>query len=88
MRNDAMLLTSTHTRNGKDQKDGIPENEAEDGEEDEEEGKGISRIQVPRQKYIPVSKAELLDGIVLSMFRSQDEDEDDDEIKQFLLLSS
>ncbi|KAF3430935.1 hypothetical protein FNV43_RR25665 [Rhamnella rubrinervis] len=84
---DAVPFTSTHIRKSNDQKDGIPENEAEDGEE---EGKGISRIQVPRQKYIPVSKAELLHGIVLNLFRCQDEDEDedDDDIQQFSLLSS
>ncbi|PPD72447.1 hypothetical protein GOBAR_DD30646 [Gossypium barbadense] len=44
---------------------------------------GISRIQVPRQKYIPVSKAELLDAIVSSLFESRDED-----ARQFRLLSS
>ncbi|PPS11973.1 hypothetical protein GOBAR_AA08682 [Gossypium barbadense] len=43
---------------------------------------GISRIQVPRQKYIPVSKAELLDAIVSSLFESRDED-----ARQFRLLS-
>ncbi|KAI8572983.1 hypothetical protein RHMOL_Rhmol01G0243600 [Rhododendron molle] len=44
-------------------------------------GKGISGIQVPRQRYIAISKTELLDGILL-MFESQEE------IDQFLLLSS
>ncbi|KAF7154418.1 hypothetical protein RHSIM_Rhsim01G0182400 [Rhododendron simsii] len=43
--------------------------------------KGISGIQVPRQRYIAISKTELLDGILL-MFESQEE------IDQFLLLSS
>lgn len=44
-------------------------------------GKGISGIQVPRQRYIAISKTELLDGILL-MFESKEE------IDQFLLLSS
>lgn len=56
-------------------------------EEEEEEGVSISRIKVPRQKYIPVSKAELLDAIVLKMFQSQQDDGDGD-TQQFLLLSS
>ncbi|KAH1073832.1 hypothetical protein J1N35_026160 [Gossypium stocksii] len=55
----------------------------EDEDEEEEEKPGISRIQVPRQKYIPVSKAELLDAIVSSLFESRDED-----ARQFRLLSS
>ncbi|CAL1398812.1 unnamed protein product [Linum trigynum] len=55
----------------------------EDGDEgDEEDEKGISRIRVPRQKYIPVPKAELLDAILLKFFDSK-EDAD-----QFLNLSS
>lgn len=41
--------------------------------EEEEEGISISRIQVPRQKYIAVSKTELLDAIVSTMFDSQDD---------------
>ena len=56
-------------------------------EEEEEEGVSISRIKVPRQKYIPVSKAELLDAIVLKMFQSQ-QDNGDGDTQQFLLLSS
>lgn len=44
----------------------------------------ISGIQVPRQKYIPVSKAELLDAIVLMIFRSKQEED----TRQFLQLSS
>lgn len=52
-------------------------------DEDEDEEPGISRIQVPRQKYIPVSKAELLDAVVSSLFESRDED-----ARQFRLLSS
>ena len=58
-----------------------------DEEEEEEEGVSISTIQVPRQKYIPVPKAELLDAIVLMMFQSH-QDDDDDDSQQFLLLSS
>lgn len=42
-------------------------------EEEEEEGILISRIQVPRQKFISVSKSELLDAIISTMFHSQDE---------------
>ncbi|XP_062154881.1 uncharacterized protein LOC133862961 isoform X2 [Alnus glutinosa] len=59
-----------------------------DGQEQNEEDEGISMstIQVPRQKYIPVSKAELLDAIVLMMFESQQDDGDD--AHHFLLLSS
>ncbi|KAI9180910.1 hypothetical protein LWI28_009370 [Acer negundo] len=51
--------------------------------QDQEEGISISRIQVPRQKYIAVSKTELLDAIVSTMFHSEDDDKD-----QFLLISS
>ena len=51
--------------------------------EEEEEEPGISRIQVSRQKYIPVSKAELLDAIVSRLFDSRDED-----AHLFRLLSS
>ena len=54
------------------------------GVPDDGTGKGdkaISGIQVPRQRYIPISKSELLDAIVL-MFDSQED------IDQFLLLSS
>jgi hypothetical protein len=59
-----------------------------DGQEQDEEDEGVSMstIQVPRQKYIPVSKAELLDAIVLMMFESQQDDGDD--AHHFLLLSS
>ncbi|XP_035539265.1 uncharacterized protein LOC109021288 isoform X2 [Juglans regia] len=53
--------------------------------EEEEEGISISKLQVPRQKYIPVSKAELLDAIVSMMFKSQ---KDGDDSHEFLLLSS
>ncbi|KAK2649890.1 hypothetical protein Ddye_017379 [Dipteronia dyeriana] len=51
--------------------------------QDQDEGISISRIQVPRQKYITVSKTELLDAIVSTMFHSEDHDKD-----QFLLISS
>ncbi|XP_040999932.1 uncharacterized protein LOC121246027 isoform X6 [Juglans microcarpa x Juglans regia] len=53
--------------------------------EEEEEGISISKLQVPRQKYISVSKAELLDAIVSMMFESQ---KDGDDSHEFLLLSS
>ncbi|KAM1513117.1 hypothetical protein ACFX1Z_024586 [Malus domestica] len=55
--------------------------------EEEEEDHGISKIPVPRQKYIPVPKAELLDGVVLNLFKDSN-GEDDDELQSFLLLSS
>ncbi|KAJ4847732.1 hypothetical protein Tsubulata_006906 [Turnera subulata] len=67
--------------------DGSEQGNQEGKEEEEEEGeeeKGISKIQVAREKYIPVSKAELLDTIVLKLF---DSDRDDD-ADQFRLLSS
>ncbi|KAJ0110396.1 hypothetical protein Patl1_00738 [Pistacia atlantica] len=53
-----------------------------DQDQEEEEQISISRIQVPRQKYISVSKAELLDAIVSVMFHSQDDRD------QFLLIAS
>ncbi|XP_044494773.1 uncharacterized protein LOC123217730 isoform X2 [Mangifera indica] len=53
-----------------------------DQDEEEEEQISISRIQVPRQKYISVSKVELLDAIVSVMFHSQDDSD------QFLLIAS
>lgn len=43
--------------------------------------KGISGIRVPRQRYISISKTELLDAL-LSMFESQED------IDEFLRLSS
>ncbi|CAN1160102.1 hypothetical protein LINPERPRIM_LOCUS21896 [Linum perenne] len=58
------------------------EEEEEQKHEEEEDEKGISRIRVPRQKYIPVSKADILDAILLKFFDSQDEAD------QFLNLSS
>ncbi|KAK6260446.1 hypothetical protein SCA6_014920 [Theobroma cacao] len=79
-RSDDVRLTLSDTE------DLVPrnENEKEEEEEEEEEEKpGISKIQVSRQKYIPVSKAELLDAIVSRLFDSQDED-----ARQFRLLSS
>lgn len=54
----------------------------QDEEEEEEEQISISRVQVPRQKYISVSKAELLDAILSVMFHSQDDRD------QFLLIAS
>lgn len=53
------------------------------GEEDDadvDDGKqGISGIYVPRQKYIPISKENLLDGVV-SMFESE---KDADDFRRF-----
>ncbi|KAL1189249.1 hypothetical protein V5N11_014742 [Cardamine amara subsp. amara] len=54
--------------------------EDEDSEEEEE---GISSIHVPREKYINVSKSDLVNGIVTKLLQSQDGEAD-----MFLLLSS
>lgn len=97
--NDAVQLPITKTNNlnnnnnktsGEGKKNGIPKGEEDDdNEEEEEEGKGISKIRVPRQKYIQVSKADLLSGILSNIFRASAVDyQDDDEVKDFLLLSS
>ncbi|XP_010661543.1 uncharacterized protein LOC100254125 isoform X2 [Vitis vinifera] len=59
-------------------------NNLEHGVPDDGGGKGdkaLSGIQVPRQKYIPISKSDLLDAIVLKFDSQQDVD-------HFLLLSS
>ncbi|GLT51345.1 hypothetical protein SLA2020_247620 [Shorea laevis] len=62
----------------------VPSNdEGGDDEEEEEEEAGLSRIQVPRQRYIQVSKAQLLDAVVLKLF-----DSEDDDVHHFLRLSS
>ena len=60
----------------------------EEDEEEEEEGKWISKIQVPRQKYIPISKTELLSGILSNTFDARTDNGDDDQVQDFLLLSS
>ncbi|KAK8980916.1 hypothetical protein V6N11_059609, partial [Hibiscus sabdariffa] len=75
-RNDASLILS-------DTGDVVPRLKNEDDEEEEDEKPGISRIQVSRQKYIPVSKVELLDAIVSRLFDSREED-----ARQFRLLAS
>lgn len=54
----------------------------EEEEQEEEDEKGISKIRVARQKYIPVSKAEILNAIALKLFESQDDAD------EFRLLSS
>lgn len=51
-------------------------------DDEDEEDQAISKVPVPRQKYIPVSKAELLDGVVSKLFP-----DDDGDLEQFLLLS-
>ncbi|WCJ22563.1 hypothetical protein M5689_004647 [Euphorbia peplus] len=61
--------------------EGEEQPEAEEGEDDDDE-KGIPKIRVARQTYIPVSKSELLEAIVLKLFDSPDD------ANQFLLLSS
>ncbi|KAJ4727971.1 DUF3754 family protein [Melia azedarach] len=68
----------------KGKKDVVPGNQGHNQVQDEfeEEGISISKIQVPRQKYIPVPKAELLDAIISTMLNSQDDKD------QFLLISS
>lgn len=95
--NDAVHLPNTQTNNlnndnDKESKndDTIPEKEArEEDDKEDEEGNGISKIRVPRQKYIPVSKSDLLSGILSNMFATSSVvDQDDDEVKHFLLLSS
>ncbi|XP_024183228.1 uncharacterized protein LOC112188360 [Rosa chinensis] len=67
----------------KKQNDVVPQKKKRD-DEDEDGDQAISKIPVPRQKYIPVSKAELLDGVVSNLFR----DQNGDDLEQFLLLSS
>ncbi|GAB4852071.1 hypothetical protein Ancab_016262 [Ancistrocladus abbreviatus] len=58
------------------------------GVDSPEKKNSISEIKVPRQRYIPVSKPELLDAL-LSMLRSQQlADGSDSLIRHFLLLSS
>ncbi|KAI4355916.1 hypothetical protein L6164_004641 [Bauhinia variegata] len=52
--------------------------------EEEKEEVGISKIQVPRQKHIPVSKSQLLDAILSVMFKSEEQDD----IDHFRLLTS
>ncbi|KAF3790407.1 hypothetical protein EJ110_NYTH16563 [Nymphaea thermarum] len=49
--------------------------------DEEQEEERISGIPVPRQRYIPISKGSLLDGL-LSMFESQEEAD------QFRLIAS
>ncbi|XP_023640759.1 uncharacterized protein LOC17888624 [Capsella rubella] len=55
---------------------------AEDGRQGDDE-EGISSIHVPREKYINVSKSDLVNGILTTLLDSQDGDAD-----IFLLLSS
>lgn len=97
-RTDDVIEMTPTTKKKKKKRDFVPkqddpeeekqqQQQQEEEEEEEEEGVSISRIKVPRQKYIPVSKAELLDAIVLKMFQSQ-QDDDDGDTQQFLLLSS
>lgn len=94
-RTDDVIEMTPTTKKKKKKRDFVPKRDdpeeekrqQQQEEEEEEEGVSISRIKVPRQKYIPVSKAELLDAIVLKMFQSQQDDGDGD-TQQFLLLSS
>lgn len=53
-------------------------------QEDRDEDHAISKIPVSRQKYIPVSKSELLDGVVSNLFWDEN---DVDDLQQFLLSS-
>ncbi|XP_031391336.1 uncharacterized protein LOC116203644 isoform X2 [Punica granatum] len=56
--------------------------EEEDEDEDDVAGQPKRFIQIPRQKYIPVSKSELLDAIAMSMFDTPED------ARQFLDVSS
>ncbi|KAK7262040.1 hypothetical protein RIF29_28368 [Crotalaria pallida] len=62
--------------------------EDEDAAGDSEEEVGISKIQVPRYKHIPVSKSRLLDAILSNLFNHQHQRHDgDDAPHHFRLLS-
>lgn len=77
-------MTQTQFKQSKSKKQRDEENQQHrDGDEDEEVG--ISKLQVPRQKYIPVSKSDLLDSIVSMIFKS---DDPDDDILHFRRLAS
>ncbi|XP_061357190.1 uncharacterized protein LOC133301561 isoform X2 [Gastrolobium bilobum] len=58
-------------------------NPNDDIDEQDDEEVGISKIQVPRQKHIPVSKSQLLDAILSLMFN-----QDQDDAHHFRLLTS
>lgn len=87
------IRSLTELKNGGDWKvdDELPAaEEGSDGREggvedddSEEEEEGISSIHVPREKYMNVSKSDLVNGIVTKLLESQDGDAD-----IFLLLSS
>ncbi|KAK7325345.1 hypothetical protein VNO77_29507 [Canavalia gladiata] len=46
----------------------------EQDEDEDEDEVGISKVQVPRQKHIPVSKSQLLDAILSTMFNQHQDD--------------
>lgn len=75
-------LTQVKESKRKSQKGKHQQKHDEDDDEDEEVG--ISKMQVPRQKYIPVSKSELVDAIVSMMFKSDDQDD----VQHLRLLAS
>ncbi|XP_020232210.1 uncharacterized protein LOC109812630 isoform X2 [Cajanus cajan] len=54
-------------------------------DDDDDDEVGISKIQVPRQKHIPVSKSQLLDAILSTMFNQIQHDAD---AHHFRLLTS
>jgi len=56
-------------------------NNKKNSKEDDDEEVGISKIQVPRQKHIPVSKSQLLDAILSKMLHQ-------DTAHHFRLLTS
>lgn len=56
-----------------------------DHDDDDDDEVGISKIQVPRQKHIPVSKSQLLDAILSTMFNQIQHDAD---AHHFRLLTS
>ncbi|XP_050203845.1 uncharacterized protein LOC126653893 [Mercurialis annua] len=62
--------------------DQAPLGNRQEEDEEEEDERGISKIRVSREKYIPVSKTELLDAIISKFFDSQDDAD------HFLKLSS
>lgn len=81
-------LTELKNGGGWKVEDELPpaEDRREGGVEDddsEEEEEGISSIHVPREKYINLSKSDLVNGIVTKLLDSQDGDTD-----IFILLSS
>lgn len=72
--------TSNYYTNVRDDDD---DDDDDDGDDEEV---GISKIEVPRQKYIPVSKSQLVDAILSTMFNQQHQHDMD--AHHFRLLTS